>query len=398
MATHAFIRVAAPPVPPPKKAQREPAAEGTRKNPFVATVLENYNLNGPGSDKETRHVVFSLKGSDLTYTVGDALGVVPNNCPDLVRRIIQGSALRGDEEVDVGGELLPLRAALGYRLDCVTVDQKLLRLAARDAHPQAAGEFQRLLDDDEARKVWLTENHVIDVVEAAWMRTDPQELVRVLKPLGPRLYSISSSPLAHPGEVHLTVDVVRYEMRGRTRKGTSSTFIGERCGPGVRVPIFVQSAKFGLTDDDYAPIIMVGPGTGIAPFRAFLEEREARRAEGYSWLIFGARSSATDFLYREQIAAWQASGVLTRFDAAFSRDQGRKVYVQDRMREHGADLFAWLEAGSCFYVCGDAARMARDVNEALLEIISVYGGYDRAGAEAYLARMQAEGRYLRDVY
>ncbi|MCA9525579.1 MAG: sulfite reductase [Myxococcales bacterium] len=143
---------------------------------------------------------------------------------------------------------------------------------------------------------------------------------------------------------------------------------------------------------------MVGPGTGIAPFRAFLEEREARRAEGYSWLIFGARSSATDFLYREQIAAWQASGVLTRFDAAFSRDQGRKVYVQDRMREHGADLFAWLEAGSCFYVCGDAARMARDVNEALLEIISVYGGYDRAGAEAYLARMQAEGRYLRDVY
>lgn len=394
LATHAFIRIEAPLPPPPTKGV---AAVGTRKQPYVATVLENYNLNEPGSDKETRHVAFSLKGAGISYTVGDALGVVPNNCPDLVRRIVQGAALRGDEPVEVGGEVLPLRAALTYRLDCTHVDRKLLELAARSGHPQVAHQFALLVENEEARKGWLAQHHVIDLVEAAWMRTDAQALVKTLKPLGPRLYSISSSPLAHPGEVHITVDVLRYELHGRLRKGTSSSFISERCGPGVRVPIFIQPSKFGLVADE-DPIIMVGPGTGIAPFRAFLEEREARGSTGYSWLFFGARSATTDFLYREQIAAWQASGVLTRFDTAFSRDQADKIYVQDRMREHGADLFAWLEAGSIFYVCGDATRMARDVHEALLDIIAYHGGLSREGAVAYLDQMQADGRYQRDIY
>lgn len=398
IATQAFFRVDAPAVAPPKKAPKQPPAVGTRKNPFIATILENYNLNAPESDKETRHLSISLKGGGVTYTVGDALGLFPNNCPDLVRRIVYAAGLRGDEMVRVGVEDLPLRAALAYRLDCVQIDNKLINLAAQTGYREQQA-FEALSRDGTARKAYTEANHVIDVVDGAWMRPEPQALADAMRPLGPRLYSISSSPLAHPGEVHLTVDVVRYEMHGSLRKGISSSFIGERCGPGVKVPIFVKpSGEFGLVADDEAPIIMVGPGTGIAPFRAFLEEREARGARGYSWLFFGARHQAHDFIYAEQVQRWQETGVITRLDLAFSRDQARKIYVQTKMREHGADLFAWLEAGSYFYVCGDASRMAKDVNEALIEIISTYGGYDRAGAEAYLDAMHQQGRYQRDVY
>lgn len=398
IATQAFFRVDAPPVAPPKKAPKGPQPVGTRKNPFIATILENYNLNSRESDKETRHLSISLKGSDVTYKVGDALGLFPNNCPDLVRRIVYAAGLRGDEMVQIGVEDLPLRAALAYRLDCVQIDNKLIALAAQCGYREQEA-FAALSHDGAARKAYADAHHVIDVVDGAWMRPEPQALVDAMRPLGPRLYSISSSPLAHPGEVHLTVDVLRYEMHGSLRKGISSSFIGERCGPGVKVPIFIRpSGEFGLVDDDDAPIIMVGPGTGLAPFRAFLEEREARGARGYSWLFFGARHEAHDFIYAEQVRRWQQSGVITRLDLAFSRDQQRKIYVQTKMREHGADLFAWLEAGSCFYVCGDANRMAKDVNEALIEIICTYGGYDRAGAEAYLDAMHHEGRYQRDVY
>lgn len=398
LATQAFFRVDAPAVAPPKKPPKSPQPVGTRKNPFVATILENYNLNAPGTNKETRHLSISLKGSDLTYKVGDALGLFPNNCPDLVRRIVHAAGLRGDETVKIGVEELPLRTALAYRLDCVQIDNKLIALAAQTGYREQAA-YEALSRDGTARKDFASKNHVIDVVDGSWMRPEPQALADAMRPLGPRLYSISSSPKAHPGEVHLTVDVLRYEMHGSLRKGISSSFIGERCGPGVKVPIYVRpSADFGLVDDDEAPIIMVGPGTGLAPFRAFLEEREARGAAGYAWLFFGARHAASDFIYRDQVERWHETGVITRLDLAFSRDQERKIYVQTKMREHGADLFAWLEAGSYFYICGDASRMAKDVNEALIEIICTYGGYDRAGAEAYLEAMHHEGRYQRDVY
>ena len=398
LATQAYIRLDAPAVAPPKKAPKAPPEPGSRKNPYIATILENYNLNTPGTAKETRHLSISLKGSGVTYKVGDALGLFPNNCPDVVRRIVHAAGLRGDEIVRVGVEDLPLRTALAYRLDCVQIDNKLYGLAASTGYREQHA-FEALSRDAAARTAFSAANHVIDVVDGSWMRPEPQALVDAMRPLGPRLYSISSSPLAHPDEVHLTVDVVRYEMNGTLRKGISSSFIGERCGPGVKVPVYIRpSGEFGLVDDDMAPIIMVGPGTGLAPFRAFLEEREARGAKGYSWLFFGARQSEHDFLYRAQVERWRDNGVLTRLDLAFSRDQARKIYVQTKMREHGADLFAWLDAGSYFYICGDASRMAKDVNDALIEIICTYGGYDRAGADAYLERMHQEGRYQRDVY
>lgn len=398
LATQAYYRLDAPAVAPPKKIPKAPPAIGTRKNPYVATILENYNLNAPGTDKETRHLSISLKGSGVEYKVGDALGLFPNNCPDLVRRVVHAAGLRGDEIVKVGVEELPLRAALAYRLDCVQIDNKLYGLAGSTGYREQHV-FEALSGDASARKAYSDANHVIDVVDGAWMRPEPQALVDAMRPLGPRLYSISSSPLAHTDEVHLTVDVVRYEMNGTLRKGISSSFIGERCGPGVKVPVFIKpSGEFGLVADDQAPTIMVGPGTGLAPFRAFLEEREARGAKGYNWLFFGARHAASDFIYRDQVERWRDIGVITRLDLAFSRDQERKIYVQTKMREHGADLFAWLDAGSYFYICGDASRMAKDVNAALVEIICTYGGYDRAGADAYLERMHQEGRYQRDIY
>jgi sulfite reductase (NADPH) flavoprotein alpha-component len=383
---------------PPKKKAKKPAPLGSRKNPFFATVVDNHNLNPPGSGRETRHLALDLRGSGIEYRVGDALGLFARNDPELVHRILWATGLAGTEPVEVAGEWLYLRDALIYKLDVTWADAKLVTLAANH-NGRGAHHFTALAKDSKARKAYLAEHHVIDVLAAAQMRLEATELVKHLRPLAPRLYSISSSPNAHPGEVHLTIGVVRYTMHGLDRKGIASCFVAERAVMGAQVPVYLQkSADFLLTDDDDAPIIMIGPGTGLAPFRAFLEEREHRGAQGYTWLFFGARTAADDFIYRKQVLDWQQRQIITRLDLAFSRDQAEKIYVQDRMWENGADLWAWIDAGSHIYVCGDAKRMAKDVHATLLRVISTYGERSAAEAEQMLKDMARSGHYLRDVY
>lgn len=388
----------AAPVAKPKPAKKPKSnALGSRKNPFMSTVLVNHNLNGPESDKETRHIALSLMGSGIEYEVGDALGLFPQNCPDLVRWTLQNIGLRGDEIVEVQGQAMSLQDALLHRLDIIKIDARLLELAAES---RFGGDlFRPIANSKEARSEYISNHHVGDLLSVAGIRPDPMTFVSALKPLAPRLYSISSSPKAHPGEVHITVDVVRYHLYGLNRKGVSSSFLAERCPPGSRIPVYLQrSPHFKITDDDDAPTIMIGPGTGIAPFRAFLEERESRGARGYNWLFFGARNSQCDYLYRDQVERWCQTGLISRLDLAFSRDQEHKIYVQDRILENGADFWEWIDADAHIYICGDASRMAKDVHQALLKVITTHGKYPQKEAEALLKWMSKNGRYLKDVY
>ena len=330
-----------------------------KPNPFPAVLKTNRVLNAPGSAKETRHLEIVLEGSGLDYEVGDALGVVPSNCPDFVREILDAAGLDGEEAVKApDGSEMPLRLALLQKFD--------LKPFLADLPSKAASAV---------------------------------EFVAPLRKLQPRLYSISSSPKAHPGEVHLTVAVVRYELNGRGRKGVCSTFFADRVGPETKVPVFVhRSPSFKLPADGSRPIIMVGPGTGVAPFRAFLEERRAVAATGKNWLLFGDQRAAYDFLYREELEAMKNDGLLARLDTAFSRDQEQKIYVQDRMMENAGEIWSWLQEGGYFYVCGDAKRMAKDVDVALHKIAETAGGLSAEQAADYVKQLKSEKRYLRDVY
>lgn len=372
----------------------------SRANPFPATLLANKPLNAPGSGKDTRHFEIDLNGSGMAYEAGDALGVIPTNCPELVEDLLtllksSGSEMvpgRDGAEITFREALLrhyeitkiahPFLSAMAER----TGDEVLKKLAAPDAN----GELTAFLHGRE----------IIDLLLAhPGSRFAPSEFVTVLKKLQPRLYSISSSPKAHPGQVHLTVSVVRYESLARRRKGVCSTFLAERVETPARVPIFVHSNKnFRPPSQADRPMIMVGPGTGIAPFRAFLEERRATGAKGRNWLFFGDQRSATDFMYRDELETMLRDGALTRLDTAFSRDQAEKVYVQHRLREHAKELFDWLEAGAHFYVCGDAKRMAKDVDAALHEVVQTGGGRSPEQAVEYVSCLQKERRYQRDVY
>lgn len=340
-------------------AVREPVTVPDRNHPFAAILKTNRMLNGPGSTKETRHFEILLEGSGLDYEAGDALGVLPANCPDFVAEILAAAGCDGEEPVTApDGRERPLRLALLGQLD---LKPFLTALPARG--------------------------------------TPAADVVAPLRKLQPRLYSISSSPKAHPGEVHLTVAVVRYTLDGRPRKGVCSTFLADRAAGETRVPVFVHtSPHFRLPADPSRPVIMVGPGTGIAPFRAFLEERRALGASGRNWLFFGDQHAASDFLYREELEAFVRDGTLTRLDLAFSRDQAEKLYVQHRMLEHAATLWAWLQDGASFYVCGDAQRMAKDVEAALLRVAGTAGGLSPDAAADFLRSLKAEKRYLRDVY
>ncbi|MDE3084357.1 MAG: flavodoxin domain-containing protein, partial [Verrucomicrobiota bacterium] len=335
----------------------------SRKNPFPSPLISSRVLNLPGSGKEVRHFEFSIESSGLAYEPGDAFGVFPQNCPDLVTEILSALGCDGEEAVPMpDGGTTSLRHALTVLYD---IGRPSVELAARYAAPLTDG-----------GTLAVTGIHVVDLLlTRPETRLAPADFVRLLRPLQPRLYSISSSLRAHPGQVHLTVAAVRYKAQGRVRKGVSSTFLADRCVPGASVPIFLQSNKaFKLPADPGAPIIMVGPGTGIAPFRAFLQERQAAGAKGKNWLFFGDQRAAFDFLYQEDLAAFQRDGVLTRLDTAFSRDQTEKIYVQHRMLENARELYAWLEAGAHFYVCGDASRMAKDVDIAFHKIIEEAGG------------------------
>jgi sulfite reductase (NADPH) flavoprotein alpha-component len=379
------------------------ASPYSRKNPFQAALLENHPLNAKGSAKDTRHIAISLLGSGLEYRVGDALGIYPRNCYELVDRVILTLNCLGSEKVVLeGGEQLALRAALISKLDLRRGSVRLLEVLMETAHNY--GEKRRLaelLADDGAKaKPYLADKDLLDVLEDfPHTRLDAQQLAATLSRLAPRLYSISSSPKENPGEVHLTVGIVRYQSGSRLRKGVASTFLAERVPLGMTLPVFVQpAAHFGLPSEPGKPIIMVGPGTGIAPFRAFLQERRCHGDTGKNWLFFGDQRRQYDFLYSEEFVAMQSSGFLTRMDLAFSRDQEEKIYVQTRMLERSRELFAWLEEGAYFYVCGDAKRMAKDVDEALQQVIARETGKGPEEAKAYLARMKEQKRYLRDVY
>ncbi|HDS1679915.1 TPA: bifunctional nitrate reductase/sulfite reductase flavoprotein subunit alpha [Pseudomonas putida] len=365
-----------------------PVASYSKQQPWSAPLLANQLLNGPGASKETRQLIFDLSGSGFTYAAGDALGVWPRNCPALVEELLALTQLDGKALVEVKGQpAMPLAEALEAHLDIAKVTPQ--QLQAFSTH--AAG-LQRLLQPECKAELqdWLWGRQLVDVLRAFPQRLPLDAWLGLLKPLQPRLYSISSSPLAHPDQVHLTVSTVRYGER----KGVCSTFLADRA-QALKVAIFPQVSKhFRLPEDNDVPVIMVGPGTGVAPFRAFLEEREARGAKGANWLFFGEQYAATDFYYQEQLQAWQAAGHL-RLDTAFSRDQAEKIYVQQRMLEQGAQLWQWLEAGAYFYVCGDAQRMAKDVDAALREVIAVHGKVD---ADAYVEALSKARRYRRDVY
>ncbi|MFG0337840.1 molybdopterin-dependent oxidoreductase [Pseudomonas sp. zjy_13] len=376
---------------PPPVSEPAPLAAYNKQQPWMATVLENRLLNGPGASKETRQLVFDLGSSGFSYAAGDALGVWPRNCPALVEELLTLMQLDGEAMVELEGHCaMPLAEALQTHLEIAKVTAQQLQALASNAP-----DLQRLLQPECKAELqdWLWGRQLVDVLRAFPQQLSLASWLELLKPLQPRLYSISSSPLAHPGQVHLTVSTVRYGER----KGVCSSFLADRAQV-QKVAIFPQVSKhFRLPEDDNVPVIMVGPGTGIAPFRAFLEEREARGAKGDNWLFFGEQYAATDFYYQEQLQAWQAAGHL-RLDTAFSRDQAEKIYVQQRMLEQGAQLWQWLQAGAYFYVCGDAQRMAKDVDAALRVIVAEHGRMGVAAAAAYVEGLSKAKRYRRDVY
>ncbi len=372
----------------------------SRKNPFPAAMLVNARLSAPEAERDTRHIALDLAGSGLTYEAGDVLGVVPENCPEEVEELLNALGYRGDEGVEAnGGVMLGVREALLRRWDLGAPGRPFLEMWAERVKDV---NLRRLLQPESGQDLdaFLSGRRLIDfVVGHPEHGLAPEELGEVLTALKPRLYSISSSPRAHPGEVHLTVAVVSYEAHGRRRQGVCSTFLAKRGAGEETVSIFTQAAKhFKLPRDPAVPVIMCGPGTGIAPFRAFLEEREAAAAQGPNWLFFGNPRASTGFFYRDQLERWLSGGLLTRLDVAWSRDQAEKLYVQHRMLERGRELWRWIDEGAHFYVCGDARRMAKDVESTLRRIVCEQGAMSAPAAAAYLETMKKEKRYQKDVY
>ncbi|WP_066383148.1 sulfite reductase subunit alpha [Neobacillus mesonae] len=373
----------------------------SRTNPFQARVLQNVNLNRDGSSKETRHVALSLKGSDLSYTPGDALGILPKNDPELVASLLE--EMKWDAEMAVTlnkkGDTLPLKEALTTHFEITVLTKKILLNAAEFTENT---ELHKLLlvENTAKLKEYCYGRYLIDLLHdfGPW-RATAQDIVSILRKMTPRLYSIASSLSANPDEVHLTVGAVRYHAHGRDRKGVCSVLLAERIQEGDTLPIFIQSNKhFHLPKFVDQDIIMVGPGTGIAPFRSFIQERAATKATGRSWLFFGDQYAASDFLYQNELEQYHQNGVITRLETAFSRDSAQKVYVQHKMLEYSKELFEWLENGAYFYICGDKQRMAKDVHNAIIDVLEKEGGMTRQEAEAYLNDMQKNGRYQRDVY
>ncbi len=354
------------------------------------------NLNRPGSAKETRHVELDLGESGLSYEVGDSLGVYPINCEELVDDLLRALGASGDEPVTTAGGLsVLLRDALSKECCLTEMTDELLNCLA-EASPSDAEMLHELFDDDEP----IRGCDVLDLLRRfPNARPAADDFVRSLALLRPRLYSISSSLKRHPNQVHLTVGKVTFTHRGRLRKGVASTMFADRLKPGDTVRVFVQKSHgFTIPRDGSTPMILIGPGTGIAPFRAFLQERAARGDNGQNWLFFGDQRRAFDFLYEDELTEFQRNGLLSRLETAFSRDQEQKIYVQHRIAEHGAELFRWLEAGAAVYVCGDAKRMAVDVDRALRDLVRAHGGMTPDDAADYIRRLSAEGRYCRDVY
>jgi sulfite reductase (NADPH) flavoprotein alpha-component len=407
------------------------STEWSLKNPYASTVTENYVLNGAGSSKETRHIAFDLGDSGLTYKAGDALGVVPENPPHIVDELIalQGwdpehavtthagertlrEALKKDVEIHMAtssfvADLLNRVKASGLRMN-LEMTQRDRTGPAPAALAQGRGKqddrsrVEAINADADAVADYLWTRDYVDIMREFNLTYTPEEFLSLVGKVKPRLYSISSSPDAHPGMVELTVGIVRFEYHGRQRGGLCTQYLADEIGTsGTPVGVFMSPTKsFVLPEDGDVDIIMVGPGTGIAPFRAFMEQRVADKAKGRNWLFFGDQSEKTEFYYKKQIEDWMDSGDLYRFTTAWSRDQEEKIYVQHRLKEHGAEIWAWFEAGAYFYICGDKSRMAKDVHRALIEIAMEHGGLSEADATHFIEQtmMKDEKRYLRDVY
>jgi len=372
------------------------AAPGrSRDNPANAILLSRARLNKPGSGKETWHVEFDLSDSGIEYTVGDAFGLFPQNDPALADAVL--AALDAPADFPIGGRAL--RDVLIDAVSLAPAPDMLFELISyitggerrQKAKALATGQGP---DGDAAH---------LDVLAAIekfrGIRPDPEAFIEALDPLQPRLYSIASSPRVDPNRVALCVDAVRYPIEGRMRLGVASTFVADRTDPGTKVKVYVQKAQcFSLPADPSVPIIMIGPGTGIAPFRAFLHERMAAKSTGRNWLFFGHQHHDYDFFYQDELAGMKQARVLTRLTLAWSRDAGHKIYVQDRMREVGRDLWAWLAEGAYLYVCGDAKHMAKDVERALIDVVATFGARSANEAVAFVAEMKKSGRYQQDVY
>ena len=358
----------------------------SRKNPFTAKLISNEKLTGEASAKDVRHVEIDLVGSELQYNVGDALGVYPSNCPELISDIMLVC------DVSDGNNPADLETK-----DLTAASEELVEWFVENLLDETEkSKAKKILADED----WLDEMDVLDLLLAFNTLKIPfTDLLQCVDELNPRLYSIASSLKKHPEQVHLTVGKVSYEKNGRTRKGVASSMLADRVESGSQLKVFIQpSHGFTVPADPNAPMIMVGPGTGIAPFVSFLQERESLKSKGNNWLFFGDQKSKTDFLYQDTLEDYVERGILNRLDTAFSRDQEHKIYVQDRMRESGAEIFKWLEAGGYFFVCGDASRMAKDVDRTLHEIVAQHGNMSGEQAAAYVKQLATESRYERDVY
>jgi sulfite reductase (NADPH) flavoprotein alpha-component len=380
--------------------EKKKTAAHTRDNPFLAPIVDKRPLTHEISSKLTLHMAFSVEGSAVTYEAGDACAVIPQNEPSLVDEILHKLKFSGEVLVQlpkVG--TVALKTALLDHLQITRLTRKMIQAYA------TIGQCLPLLDllkpeQQTHLDAYTWDRGLIDLLyEYPEVLRDPADLVAMLPKLSPRLYSISSSPAAHAGEIHTTVAVVRYRSHNRERGGVCSTMFADRSQPESRLPIYIQpNNKFRLPSDADRPIIMIGPGTGIAPFRAFLHERRTLGASGKNWLFFGERSAATDFLYREELEQMQKDNFLTRLDLAFSRDQDHKIYVQDKMREQAPLFWSWLQDGACVYVCGDATRMAKDVDAMLHNIVEQQGGCNKEAAVDYVQTLKDQHRCHRDVY
>lgn len=378
------------------------AAIYTQRHPFAAERTGGYRITPAGAPKDCQHHVVSLAGSGIVYKPGDALGVWPRNLDGLVDAIVARLGATGDEPVTVGAASLSFREALATKFDLTVISKRLLEACVA----QAAGQFRELLEKGNEEKfrhyltAWDDSHDVLDVLEEApQAHWSAAEFVLLLRPLAPRLYSIASSQTLHPNEAHLLVLSVTYDVRGRRREGVCSTFINDRWPLGTTAPIYTQDAQkhFSMPKDPSTPLIMIGPGTGLAPFRGFLEERDAVGAKGRNWLFFGDQSRSWGYYYEAELTAWEKRGFL-RIDLAFSRDQAYKIYVQHRMREQARDFYAWLEEGAEIFICGDKGKMAADVQKELHAIIETEGGRTTEQAMEYVNDLKKTHRLKLDVY
>ncbi|WP_313487933.1 NADPH-dependent assimilatory sulfite reductase flavoprotein subunit [Pseudescherichia sp.] len=368
----------------------------TKEEPLVATLAVNQKITGRDSEKDVRHIEIDLGDSGLRYQPGDALGVWYQNDPALVRELVELLWLKGDEPVTVDGKTLPLSEALEWHFELTVNTANIVENYARLSRSET---LLPMVGDKARLQHYAATTPIVDMVRFSAAQLDAEALIGLLRPLTPRLYSIASSQAEVESEVHVTVGVVRYDVEGRARTGGASGFLADRVEEDGEIRVFIEhNDNFRLPANPETPVIMIGPGTGIAPFRAFMQQRAADDAPGKNWLFFGNPHFTDDFLYQVEWQRYVKEGVLNRIDLAWSRDQKEKVYVQDKLREQGAELWRWINEGAHIYVCGDATRMARDVEQALLEVIAEFGGMDTETADEYLSELRVERRYQRDVY